>query len=1108
MRSKSILLATTALVLPLLQVPASAQQIITSGNVTPVYPGGNPWNLGGSNLTVGNTSNGSLTIQNGGAVTNAPIVFLGASAGATGQVTMNNGSLTSQFLEVGSNGQGILTATNSTINTTQNVAAAGGVGYFAGSTGTMTLNNSIWNSVGSIGIGNNPGATGTLNVLNGSKVNVTGTAGSGFFVGNVGSTSRGTVLIDGAGSAVNSVVNAYVGAQDGTGTVTIQNGGLLHADGLIDAGAFNTTATGTITVTGAGSAMTAGTDINVGMAGHGTLNVLNQATVDAGGIFTVGNLTAGVGDVLVDGAGSKVTSARLVVGGAGTGTMVIQNGGVLTTTNAAPAAGDIADQPGGTGSVTVTGAGSAWNSAGSVGIGQQGNGTLNILNGGKVTAAAGVPASPTAIANVGSGSVGRVLVDGAGSSFTIGGDFEVANQGTGNLTVSNGGAVSATQNSFIGFSATGVGTATVTGAGSAWTTSSTLAVGVGGRGTLTIADNGQVSAAATTIAQNAGSTGTLNIGAAAGSAAAAPGTLNTPTVAFGSGSGQIVFNHTSNSYTFAPAISGTGAVDAYSGTTIMTGASTYAGPTTVHAGTLAAGAANVFSPNSSYFVQSPGTLDLRGNNQTVASLTNAGLVSLGVPGGAPGTTLTVTGNYVGVGGTLAMNTLLNGGGALANQFTDRLLVHGNADDTTVRVRPSGGGAVTSINAPSATTGISIIQVAGTSSVNAFTLAGGYVAGGPYQYRLNAYGPGSAYGAAAASQNLVGNAANYWDYRLQNVFVSPSGPVDPGQPLDPTNTRPALAPQVPAYITAPTALFSAGLQDIDELHRRLGEIRDAQAKGLPQTAEFFARGYGNTMTYQSNRSFADYGINASESYAAFQLGGSAVVTNDDLGMLRLGLAGSYGKLQFDPNAPDGFSEGNINVGKVSGIATFQSRMGWYLDGIVSGGWFNGTVGTAARGQAAALSGSMVGASLEGGYPIGLGWQKLLVEPQVQVSWQHLMFDGTTDVDSIRANLGTLDQGIVRAGGRVVRPFETDDGRFVTPYVKANLLQGFADNNNAINVGGVNFNTGQYGTAIQVGGGVTGMLMANLAVYGDVSYQHEVSTGGFRGWAFNGGVRYSF
>jgi len=46
------------------------------------------------------------------------------------------------------------------------------------------------------------------------------------------------------------------------------------------------------------------------------------------------------------------------------------------------------------------------------------------------------------------------------------------------------------------------------------------------------------------------------------------------------------------------------------------------------------------------------------------------------------------------------------------------------------------------------------------------------------------------------------------------------------------------------------------------------------------------------------------------------------------------------------------------------------------------------------------------------------------------------------------------------------------------------------------------------ALQLSGGDTGMLTGQLAVYGDVSYQHEVSAGGFRGWAFNGGVRYSF
>lgn len=603
----------------------------------------------------------------------------------------------------------------------------------------------------------------------------------------------------------------------------------------------------------------------------------------------------------------------------------------------------------------------------------------------------------------------------------------------------------------------------------------------------------------------------------AGGTTIAGGTLQ---LGDGGTSGSIVGNVTDNgtlafnradTVTFNGTISSTGGVSQIgTGTTILNANNTYGGPTNVQAGTLAVGDAGhtsaALSGGGLVTVASGATL---GGYGTVAGdVDNRGTVALGSAafGGGPFGSFTIGGNYT-AHSTLVVNTLLNAGGPLANQFTDRLLILGNAGGhTTVQVNASGSGALT--GAPTAASGISLVQVAGATSAGAFSLPGGYVTGGtPYQYHLNAYGPGSSNGAADPSQNLVGNAANYWDFRLQSAYVTPSGPVQPGQPLDP-NARPALAPQVPAYISAPTALFSAGLLDIDQLQRRLGEIRDARTVGLPKTAEFFARGYGNTMTYNSTRSFTDYGIDASESYAAFQIGGSAVVMDSDLGSLRLGLAGSYGKLQFDPNAPDGWSEGNINIGKVSGIATFQAQAGWYLDGIVSGGWFNGSIGTVAHGQAAALNGSMVGASLEGGYPIALGWQKLSVEPQVQVSWQHLMFDGTTDADSINVQLGTLDQGIVRAGARLVRPFKTDDRRFVTPYFKVNLLQGFADNNNAIGVSGVNFNTGQYGTAIQVGGGVTGMLTASLAVYGDVSYQHEVSDGGFRGWAFNGGVRYSF
>ena len=210
----------------------------------------------------------------------------------------------------------------------------------------------------------------------------------------------------------------------------------------------------------------------------------------------------------------------------------------------------------------------------------------------------------------------------------------------------------------------------VAGAGSIWSNSSGVNIGNLGTGTLTIAEGGIVTAPTVVIATNAGATGTLNIGAGAGNPAAAPGTLNAPSVAFGAGTGTINFNHTSSDYVFAPAISGNGTVNVLAGTTMFTAANTYSGPTNVNAGTLRAGALNTFSPNSAVTVASGGTLDLNGFNQTVPSVTNAGLVNMGT-GTAPGTILTTT-NYIGAGGTIALNTFLGADGSPS----DKLVING------------------------------------------------------------------------------------------------------------------------------------------------------------------------------------------------------------------------------------------------------------------------------------------------------------------------------------------------------------------------------------------------------------------------------------------------
>ena len=168
------------------------------------------------------------------------------------------------------------------------------------------------------------------------------------------------------------------------------------------------------------------------------------------------------------------------------------------------------------------------------------------------------------------GSAGTVTVTGPGSTWnnSPGGGLNIGSFGTGTLTVANGGVV-INNTAFaanIGHGAGSLGTVTVTGAGSTWSNSSGVNIGKLGTGALTIA-NGGVVTGPIVIAKNAGAIGTLNIGAGAGNPAAAPGTLTTPSVAFGAGTGTLNFNHTSANYVFAPAISGNGTVNVLAGTT-------------------------------------------------------------------------------------------------------------------------------------------------------------------------------------------------------------------------------------------------------------------------------------------------------------------------------------------------------------------------------------------------------------------------------------------------------------------------------------------------------------------------------------------------------------
>jgi autotransporter-associated beta strand protein len=463
---------------------------------------------------------------------------------------------------------------------------------------------------------------------------------------------------------------------------------------------------------------------------------------------------------------------------------------------------------------------------------------------------------------------------------------------------------------------------------------STLAQAIGGAGGLTVLDSSGAGGLLILTGANSYSGGTtidggvLQLGAGGASGSLVGNVVDNATLAF----------DRSDVVTFPGTISGSGGLRQIGpGGVILDAANPFSGPTTVAAGFLAVG--DAFHPAASLSGGGGVTVDpgaiLGGYGAVSGDVFNSGVVAAGnalaafaggptgefriggnllndgtlnLAGSAVGNTLEIAGNYISVGGAANLNTFLNSGGPLSNQITDRLLVDGNAaGQTTLRVNAVGPGAYTSADVVHASEGISLAQVGGSSSVSAFSLQGGYVTGGtPFQYRLNAFGPASAYGAASPAQNLVGNPAGYWDYRLQSVYVTPQGPVapdpDPGPPRP--NERLEVAPQVPAYLATPNALFNAGLLDLDSLHRRLGDIRDDQIAGVSQQYEFFMRGYGGSLTYATDRSFVDFGFNAIQDYAATQFGVNWIARDDAEGTLRLGAAAAFGRLWIEPRAVDG------------------------------------------------------------------------------------------------------------------------------------------------------------------------------------------------------------
>ncbi len=276
-------------------------------------------------------------------------------------------------------------------------------------------------------------------------------------------------------------ITANIGTATGMGPIT----GTATVDipvNLPNGISLGNGARGGLVVNSAANPLNAGT-MDIGFSGPGT----STLTISGGGNVSDGYVDMGVlapagGSATVTGTGSQWNvSTQFFVGDYGQGSVTVQNGGVLNST----ASLILGLQSGSAGTVTVTGSGSLLNMSASelTIVGGAGQGTLILQNGG--------------VANLGGADIGGVdgvgpgtlTVTGAGSQLNSAGTISVGLGGQGTLTIQNGGVANLSGADIGGIDGVGPGTLTVTGAGSQLN-SNFVNLGLAGQGSLTLQNGG------------------------------------------------------------------------------------------------------------------------------------------------------------------------------------------------------------------------------------------------------------------------------------------------------------------------------------------------------------------------------------------------------------------------------------------------------------------------------------------------------------------------------------------------------------------------------------------------------------------------------------------
>ena len=970
----------------------------------------------------------------------------GAAGGAAGAGSIRDG-IGQVYGVAGATGAAGLVSTTATAIDNAVVGGAGG----AGQAGAANVNTAGGGGGGGVGITSNAALTitATGSATGGTGYGVNNAAAGGGGVG-IFSTALVTVAAGGTvtGGAGGGAVGSTAGGGGGMGAILATGGSLVNAGTIIggkgggvlvggggDGGAGVWVTGGGTVVNAAGGSITGGAggngrfkpdvqfntgDTRGGLGGEGVKGS-NITLINAGSISgAMGGTSSGAGAPVAIRANAVtflggVNTLELQAGSMITGNVVaFSTADTLRLGGASDASFDVsqigtAAQYRGFGVYEKTGA-STWTLTGTtseVTSWSLFDGTLSVSSDGNLGAAAGTltfnggalqnTASFTSARNITLNAPGGTIETLADLTLTgvISGPGALTKTGASTLTLSG-------TNSYSGETLIQAGTLALEGTGSLSSSSRVIA-----NGTFDISG---VTAAGTDVQRLAGS-GAVNLG-------------------------NKTLTLTSANDLFSGIISGTGGLTVSGGTQTLSGANNYTGATTISGGTLAAGAVNAFSAGSTHTVLNGGLLALNGFDQTIASLNNAGRVSLG---STPGTRLTVVGDYTSNGGVLDIATKLG----VDNSPTDLLVITGNSTlgtgTTLVNVINVGG-------AGGATTGdgIRAIQVDGTSDASTFALAGPVIAGA-YRYGLFHNG-------------LTDPADGAW-------YLRSTG----------------LAPTVPVYENYPQVLL--GMVELPTLQQRVGTRYWATLDGTAPTggttpSAIWARiegGHGRIKA-ASSRSDAHFDNDTS----LMQIGLDGQIAANASGIWVGGLTAQYGRASADIYSIHGDGSNITTSYSVGATLTWYGENGLYVDGQAELATLRSNLSAADIGSIGdRIHGSGYALSLEAGRKaaLGGGWS---LTPQAQLAYASVDFDRFTDRFGADVTLRKGDSLKGRLG--IAANYEPGAGTDV--YGIGNLTYEFLEGS-AVAVSGVDLAIKPQRLGAELGlGGTYGWAEGKYALHGEM------------------------